>query len=136
MILDIPIIVIGHLNKNNRIYGDFSVEKIISDYKCKGTALYGEFGQPESMEVAADNVSHMILNLYISGDFLYALIEVLKTDSGNKLSNLLKEGLFYFGTRCTGIIVDNNVDVTSFITIDAIPINEIAFDFPVTFEEI
>ena len=83
-------------NQNGRIYPKEILEREASKYAKEFIAesrAMGELDHPESSVVNLANVSHNIKEMHWEGDNLLGTVEVLRTPSGNILTELFKSGI-------------------------------------------
>jgi hypothetical protein len=83
-------------NQNGRIYPkEVLVREAKKYYKefIKQSRAMGELDHPESAVVNLQNVSHNIKEMHWEGDNLLGTVEVLRTPSGNILTELFKSGI-------------------------------------------
>jgi hypothetical protein len=82
-------------NQNGRIYTKDTlkreVEKYLESFVKVGNA-YGELDHPESPIVSLKNASHVVKDLWWSGDDLMGKVELLNTPSGNIVKEIIKGG--------------------------------------------
>ena len=83
-------------NQNGRIYPkEVLVREAKKYYKefIKQSRAMGELDHPESAVVNLQNVSHNIKEMHWEGNNLLGTVEVLRTPSGNILTELFKSGI-------------------------------------------
>lgn len=114
-------------NRNGRIYPMSLWQNVVnSDYvkeMINNHSLFGEADHPETrLEISLQNVSHAINDLWIEGDKVMAVIDILPTPMGKILSELLDYGTnLGISSRGAGtVLADNTVDPDDyqFITFD------------------
>lgn len=117
--MDCKLLHIGVPNKNNRIYPIETVEAIIEQAKTRGPIL-GQVGLPDDvLKVSMSNVSHMVENLRIEGEYLVGNIKVLDTPAGKVLAPILSN--YEFRPCGTGIVsADGIVSDYKLTSIDAL----------------
>ena len=140
----------GVLNKNERIYnrseftrtrvhldgfGNFIEEYTILEelqLRADNNLLIGEFGIDVTNVVSLEKSTHLIKNIHIDEDYLYADIVPLKTKS--EQCQLFTESIdnLVFRPRAIGLINPNDktVDLIEMITFDAILKEEDAYNVP------
>lgn len=114
-------------NRNGRIYPKRLWENVVnSDYvreMINNHSLFGEADHPETrLEISLQNVSHAINDLWIEGDKVMAVIDILPTPMGKIISELLDYGTnLGISSRGAGTVLsDNSVDPEDyqFVTFD------------------
>ena len=114
-------------NRNGRIYPIELWKNVVnSDYvkeMIDNHSLFGEADHPETrLEISLQNVSHAINDLWIDGDKVMAIIDILPTPMGKILSELLDYGTnLGISSRGAGTVLsDNTVDPDDyqFVTFD------------------
>ena len=83
-------------NQNGRIYPKEVLVREAKKYHkefIKQSRAMGELDHPESSVVNLTNVSHNIKEMHWEGDNLLGTVEVLRTPSGNILTELFKSGI-------------------------------------------
>lgn len=114
-------------NRNGRIYPIELWKNVVeSDYvkeMINNHSLFGEADHPETrLEISLQNVSHAINDLWIDGDRVMAIIDILPTPMGKILSELLDYGTnLGISSRGAGTVLsDNTVDPDDyqFVTFD------------------
>lgn len=114
-------------NRNGRIYPKELWENVVnSDYvkeMINNHSLFGEADHPETrLEISLQNVSHAINDLWIEGDKVMAIIDILPTPMGKIISELLDYGTnLGISSRGAGTVLpDNSVDPDDyqFVTFD------------------
>ena len=114
-------------NRNGRIYPISLWQNVVnSDYvkeMINNHSLFGEADHPETrLEISLQNVSHAINDLWIEGDKVMAIIDILPTPMGKIISELLDYGTnIGISSRGAGTVLrDNSVDPDDyqFVTFD------------------
>lgn len=82
-------------NQNKRVYPKWILEREVEKYLklVKERRSTGELDHPDSTVINLANVSHLITDLWWENDELLAKIEILKTPSGNIVTELIKAGI-------------------------------------------
>ena len=83
-------------NQNGRVYPKEVLVREAKKYHkefIKQSRAMGELDHPESSVVNLTNVSHNIKEMHWEGDNLLGTVEVLRTPSGNNLTELFKSGI-------------------------------------------
>ena len=83
-------------NQNGRVYPKEVLVREAKKYHkefIKQSRAMGELDHPESSVVNLANVSHNIKEMHWEGDNLLGTVEVLRTPSGNILTELFKSGI-------------------------------------------
>lgn len=98
-------------NQNRRVFPrkvlEQQIERLQEDVRNR--SLLGELGVPIDTIIHFDKASHVILDLYMSGNNLMAEIEVLDTPAGQQLRSLLGAGV-PIGFRMSGVGSGDNID--------------------------
>lgn len=102
----------GAKNQNGRIYKreilEQEVQNYIENFVKVGNA-YGELDHPESAIVSLKNASHVVKELWWSGDNLMGKVELLNTPSGNIVKEILRGGhTIGISSRGTGSVSQTN----------------------------
>lgn len=107
-------------NGNNRTYPMETLEYCVE--LCKAQTIFGILGAPSVGYVDLNEVSHMVRNLRIDEDgYLLGDVEVLQTDKGDILGQLLDEVQIDFRVSGTGDVDENGVVSNfKFLSIDAV----------------
>lgn len=91
--ITVPVMQIGVANKNNRIYPMETVQRMV--VKSFGKKYMCELNLPDESQgigafaVNMENVSHVVEQIFIQDETLYAELRVLKTPKGQDLQKLL-----------------------------------------------
>ena len=83
-------------NGNGRYYPREILQREVKNYKdgpVKENRALGELDHPDSSVINLKNVSHNIKDIYVEGDDVMGLVEILPTPSGNILKELFKNGI-------------------------------------------
>ena len=123
MVITVPILKVGVLNLNDRIYTQKAVDLMMLDFIRKQDIFYGQIGYPDDFDVHLKEISHRTEKLFRKDGILFGKILILDTPNGR----LLKDNLdhYVFRTRCAGYVDHRNeVLPKDFIAIDAILENE------------
>ena len=119
------------LNLNGRIYTTLCAKQIIDQFyqnKSNGKIMFGQVGFPDGSATEIRKISHIVHDLKILGDIVYANIEVLNNQPGKIVSNCANKELV-FRTRAMGMVDQNNtVHIQELISIDAVPRSEDSFN--------
>ena len=115
-------------NRNGRIYPRELWERIVNSEYVKEMinthTLFGESSHPEErLEVDLSNVSHAINDMWIDGDGLYGIIDILPTPQGKIINELINYGSeIGISSRGSGSVVGNEVDPDdyTFVTFDIV----------------
>jgi hypothetical protein len=102
----------GAKNQNGRVYDknllQRETQKYIDEFVKVGNA-FGELDHPESAVVSLKNASHVIKELWWSGDDLMGRIELLNTPSGNIVKEIIRGGhTIGISSRGTGSVKQTN----------------------------
>ena len=81
-------------NGNGRIYPTNILEREINNYKqvVRDRRALGELDHPESSIINLNNVSHMVLDVWMDGKTVMGKLKVLDTPSGRILRSLIEGG--------------------------------------------
>jgi len=81
-------------NGNGRIYPTSILEREINNYKqvVRDKRALGELDHPESSIINLNNVSHMVLDVWMDGKVVMGKLKVLDTPSGRILRSLIEGG--------------------------------------------
>lgn len=102
-------------NRNGRIYPRELWENVLSsDYvkeMIESHGLVGELDHPEErLEISLQNVSHVINDMWIEGDQVLGIIDILPTPSGKIVSDLLDYGTdIGISSRGAGSVGSGNI---------------------------
>ncbi len=102
----------GAKNQNGRIYEKSilmrEVKKYMTEFVKNGNA-FGELDHPESAVVSLKNASHVVKDLYWTGDDLMGKVELLNTPAGNIVKEIIKAGhTIGISSRGTGSVQQTN----------------------------
>lgn len=128
----VPVIKIGELNGNHRVYTKEAVDGMIKQFKEKvnnGIPMYGELGYPENINVSLSRVSHYVKDLYVEGNVLYADVEFIKDNSNGRTAlKMLEDGAGVLRPRSMGTVnEDRTVNIDQLISFDIISADDDAF---------
>jgi len=81
-------------NRNGRIYPTGVLSREIGNYKelVKNMRALGELDHPESSIINLNNVSHIVLDIWMDGKTVMGKLKVLDTPSGKILRSLIEGG--------------------------------------------
>lgn len=119
----IPILKVGVKNHNHRIYTSKNVQKIIKRFKEIKHVLFGELilnDKKTSDDINLKNASHIVDNIYIQDNILYADIRLLDNVNGTIALSMLECGTGVLRTRLLASIKDKFVNIEKLITLDVI----------------
>ena len=116
-----PLSTLGKKNRNGRIYSKALWEKVLDSEYWKdmitNNTLCGEIVHPgertesDSWEIDARNISHRIKEAHIEGDKLMGTVEVLDTEQGRNLAELINAGCTVgISARGMGDLIGDEVD--------------------------
>ena len=116
-----PLSTLGKKNRNGRIYSKELWENVLKSEYWKdmmdNNSLCGEIVHPgertesDSWEIDARNISHRIKEAHIEGDKLMGTVEVLDTEQGRNLAELINAGITIgISARGMGDLVGDEVD--------------------------
>ena len=79
------------INQNKRVYPYSILKREVDNYQrfIKENRAFGECDHPESSVVELKNVSHVVRETWWDGNDLYGKVEVLNTDSGKVIRDLI-----------------------------------------------
>lgn len=120
-----PLSTLGKKNRNGRIYSKALWEKVLdSEYwkdMLSNNTLCGEIVHPgertesDSWEIDARNISHRIKEAHIEGDKLMGTVEVLDTEQGRNLAELIDAGCTVgISARGMGDLIGDEVDPNTY----------------------
>ena len=99
-------------NRNGRIYPNEILMNEVKKYNkdfVNGNRALGELGHPEGPSVNLERVSHIITELYESGNDVVGKAKVMDTPYGKIVKNLLDEGAkLGVSTRGMGSLTEKN----------------------------
>ena len=110
---------------SGRIYPASVVEKMYKKIAAAGPhERFGEMGMPEAHTVDLSNVAFVYENPLLEDGILYVDINILETDKGNELKEIVDN--VEFKTTGFGEVDENNIiqDNYEMISINAIPKTE------------
>lgn len=118
------------LNLNGRIYTEEVIDKMIEDFNSRKHPVLGGIGyEPGLSDISLENVSHQVTKLFKKDGQILAEMEILGTEKGHELENLIKADVVKFRTSCVGTVnEDKTVNVTKFISVYAIDKSTDAFE--------
>jgi len=81
-------------NGNGRIYPAKILEREVENYRkvVEQNRALGELDHPESSIINLNNVSHMVVDVWMDGKTVMGKLKVLDTPSGNILKSLIEGG--------------------------------------------
>ena len=127
----VPVIKIGELNGNHRVYTKEAVDGMIKQFKEKinnGHQMFGELGYPENKDVSLNRASHHVSDLYVEGNILYADIKILDNSNGKTALKMLEDGAGVLRPRAMGTVnEDRTVNIDQLISFDIISADDDAF---------
>lgn len=120
MVIKVPVLKIGALNSNDRIYTELSVDMMIMGFVKISQPVFGQIGFGDNQEVSLNSVSHLVKSMSRKNGVLFAEIKILETPCGKTLKDNLD--LYVFRPRSLGrVLADKTVKIEKFISIDAVP---------------
>jgi len=128
----VPVIKIGELNGNHRIYTKEAVDGMIKQFNekiAKGIPMYGELGYPENIDISLNRVSHHIKDLYVESNILYADVEFIKDNvNGRTALKMIEDGVGVLRPRSIGTVnEDRTINIERLISFDIISSDNDAF---------
>jgi hypothetical protein len=127
----IPVIKIGELNGNHRIYTKDAVDGMIKQFKERvnnGHLMLGELGYAEDANISLERASHQVNDLYVEGSVLYADIKMLNNSNGRTALKMLEDGVAVLRPRSIGTVnEDRTINIDQVISFDVISANDDAF---------
>lgn len=131
-------------NRNGRVYPRELWEKVINSEYVKemmgSKCLFGENNHPfdDRVEIDLNNVSHCIHDLYIEGDSVIGVIDLLPTPAGEIINKLIDYGSkIGISSRGAGSVQSDgsvNPDDYQFFTFDLVPRPSVAAARPAMVE--
>jgi hypothetical protein len=127
----VPVIKIGELNGNYRVYTKDAVDGIIKQFKehiNNGNLMFGELGYPENSNTSLDRASHQVSDLYVDENILYADIKILDNSNGRIALKMLEDGAGVLRPRSIGTVnEDRTINIDRLISFDVISADNDAF---------
>lgn len=111
------ILLIGQPNKNGRIYTEDAANRLA--LLARQGILSGEFTGNDETSVNLQNVTHVVENVRVDGDYVIADVKILDTPQGLVLQDMIKAKLTpKFYSRGCGV-----VDIATGTIVDYVPIS-------------
>lgn len=114
----------GEKNGNGRIYPVDEISRVVEGAMAKiksGESLCGELNHPDNLSIDLANVSHIITELKMDGNYAVGKAKILNTPSGNIARGLLEGGVrLGVSSRGTGNVVEGNVSDFNLVTVDIV----------------
>ena len=114
----------GEKNGNGRIYPVDEISKVVENAMARiksGESLLGELNHPDNLSIDLSNVSHVITELKMDGNYAVGKAKILNTPSGNIARGLLEGGVrLGVSSRGTGNVVEGNVSDFNLVTVDIV----------------
>jgi hypothetical protein len=112
-------------NQNNRVYPILEITKAVNSLKQKivqGYSVLGEADHPKDLNINLDRVSHMIVDMSMSGNDGVGKLKLLPTPMGNICTTLLESGVkLGVSSRGSGNVdAQGNVSDYNIITVDIV----------------
>ena len=111
-------------NGNGRRYPKTEIQRVIESVMGKiksGVSIVGELNHPPGLSVDLANVSHMITELKMDGNYGIGKAKILNTPSGNIAKALLDGGVrLGVSSRGTGEVNEGIVSNFDLVTIDIV----------------
>lgn len=127
----VPVIKIGELNGNHRVYTKEAVDGMIKQFKEKvnnGHQMFGELGYPKNTGVSLYQASHHVSDLYVEENVLYADIKIIDNSNGRTALKMLEDGAGVLRPRAMGTVnADRTVNIDQLISFDIISSDDDAF---------
>lgn len=127
----VPVIKIGELNGNHRVYTKEAVDGMIKQFKERikgGHQMFGELGYPENSNISLDRASHHVSDLYVEENILYADIKILDNSNGRIALKMLEDGAGVLRPRSIGTVnEDRTINIDQLISFDVISAGNDAF---------
>ncbi|MCK9596366.1 primosomal protein [Candidatus Pacearchaeota archaeon] len=101
-------------NQNGRIYPYEVLESEVKNYEklIRENRSVGELNHPDSSEIDAKNLSHVIKKLWWEGKNLYGKLKVLSGPSGQILKSLINDGIkIGISSRGLGSVHEKGEDI-------------------------
>ena len=137
-----PVIYFGKTNLNGRVYekeslSEEAVEKMRDAMDNK--QFLGELGHPQGLSeqfnpsfpiVSLGNVSHVVEEVEVHSDIMFAKVRTLDTPSG-KMVKALQQAMgdqsVVFRPRAIGEVIDGIVNIHQIISFDAVAVQDDSF---------
>lgn len=114
----------GEKNGNGRIYPVDEISRVVEGAMAKikaGESILGELNHPDNLSIDLANVSHIITELKMDGNYAVGKAKILNTPSGNIARGLLEGGVrLGVSSRGTGNVVEGNVSDFNLVTVDIV----------------
>ena len=114
----------GEKNGNGRIYPVDEIARVVEGAMSKiknGESILGELNHPDNLSIDLANVSHVITELKMDGNYAVGKAKILNTPSGNIARGLLEGGVrLGVSSRGTGNVVEGNVSDFNLVTVDIV----------------
>ena len=111
-------------NGNGRVYKRENIQSVIESAMARiseGYSMCGELNHPPGLSVDLANVSHMITELKMDGNYGIGKAKILNTPSGNIAKALLEGGVrLGVSSRGTGEVSEGIVSNFDLVTIDIV----------------
>ena len=95
------VLEVGKPNKNNRVYPQSVVDKMLEFQQANGGFVHGHLGFTGTSMISFNNLSHQA-TLYMDGDKLLADIKLLNTPKGRELKDMIASGV-HIDYRTAGV---------------------------------
>lgn len=114
----------GEKNGNQRIYPVTEIENAVNSINEKmkaGESILGELNHPDNLSINLANVSHIITELKMDGNYAVGKAKILNTPAGNIARGLLEGGVrLGVSSRGTGNVSEGQVSDFSLVTVDIV----------------
>ena len=114
----------GEKNGNGRVYPVDEIAKVVEHAMSRiksGESLLGELNHPDNLSINLANVSHVITELRMDGNYAVGKAKILNTPSGNIARGLLEGGVrLGVSSRGTGNVNEGNVSDFNLVTVDIV----------------
>lgn len=112
-------------NRNGRVYPLQEIERAVESAKQRiavSCGIFGELDHPNSLQINLDRVSHVITEMWMSGNDAYGKAKILETPMGNIAKELIKSGVkIGVSSRGAGNLLPNGeVKDFNYITYDLV----------------
>lgn len=112
-------------NRNGRNYPTFEIAEAVRNaqqriQECNG--IFGELDHPQSLQINSDRISHVITEMWMSGNDAYGKAKLLNTPMGSIAQELLRSGVkIGVSSRGAGNVNESgDVQGFQFITYDIV----------------
>lgn len=114
----------GIKNRNNRIYPNAEITRVITEASGRikeNHGIFGELDHPQSLIINLDRISHVIESLHMEGNNAIGRARILDTPMGKIARTLIESGVrLGVSSRGTGSVNEGTVSEYQFVTVDIV----------------